>query len=162
MADIQFNYLQVWVQISGLSLEMHNQENAYRIGNSVGRCLELEADQLMQQRGVLRLKLEINIDDPLKEGFWWSGPSWEDKWAAIMYERLPELCFECGRLGHSSQRCGGELALSQVKLGYPRYGPWMTGPRPRAKAKSFQVGGGSRHLQPVRDPNKKSWTDLMR
>lgn len=51
--------------------------------------------------------------------------------------------------------------MSEVRPGYPRYGPWLSGPRSLAKNRSFQVGGGSRQFQAARDPSKKSWTYIM-
>lgn len=57
--------MQIWVQIYGLILDMHNTENAYRIGNNVRRCISVEPDHLVQQHSYLRQRIEINVDVPL-------------------------------------------------------------------------------------------------
>lgn len=33
MEEMDFNTMQIWIQVYGLSMDMYNKENAYRIGN---------------------------------------------------------------------------------------------------------------------------------
>lgn len=159
--QLTFDRLQIWTQIYGLGLDMYNPENARRIGNNVGTCLMVESQHVMQQRSYLRVKIEIEIHKPLMDGFWWSDEGGGDRWASIKFERLADFCYCCGKLGHTSQHCVEELAMSEVKPGYPRYGPWLLGLRPKGNTRTFHVGGGSRQQLPVRDPMKKSWQEVM-
>lgn len=66
--DIDFNWVQMWVQVHGLSLEMINKPNALSIGNSIGRCLRTEETQVMQQRTFLRLQVDVYFSKPLMPG----------------------------------------------------------------------------------------------
>lgn len=85
----------------------------------------------MKHRSLLRLNIEINVGVPLIEGFWWSNTKGHEKWATIKYECLSDFCYGYGRLGHTSQHCEEEIIMSELKPGVPRYGPWLTGLRPR-------------------------------
>lgn len=84
--EMNFNLIQIWIQIYGLSIDMYNTENVYRIRNNVGKCIMVESEQSMHQRNFLRLKIEINVDEPLMDGFWWSNSLGQEKWEVIKYE----------------------------------------------------------------------------
>lgn len=148
--------MQIWIQVHGLSMEMFNQENAHRIGNNMGRCLAVEPDHVMRQRSFLRLKLEIDIAVPLTTGFWWSNAQGENKWASVKFERLSDVYYVCGRLGHTSQQCGEYIVMSELKPDFPLYGPGMSETRPRTSTKWHNIGGGNRQPPIQRDANKKS------
>lgn len=67
--DVEFSTMQVWIQIYGLSLDIINVQNAQRIGSNLGKCIETEPAAVMSQMTYLRLKLDINVAEPLKAGF---------------------------------------------------------------------------------------------
>lgn len=159
--EIQLNKMQVWTQIHGLSLDIHNHENATNIGNSIGRCLEAEKDSVVQQRTFLRVKLEVDVASPLVDGFWWTCKSGKDKWVTVKYVRLSDICYVCGRLGHTSVHCGEPVARSELSQDQPRFGPWMTTVRPRAQVKAYHIGGVKSIAPPKRNPNNESWRDVM-
>lgn len=71
LEDIDFDVMQMWIQISGLSLEMFNGENARRIGESLGRCVNVEMEHILQQRSLIRLQIEIDITRSLQNRLWW-------------------------------------------------------------------------------------------
>lgn len=100
--EIDFSRVQMWAQVHSLSLEMFNPQNANSIGDSIGRCLRVEEAQIMHQRTFLRLQVEIDMAEPLVPGFRWVDSRGQDKWASIKYERLTDLCYGCGRIGHTS------------------------------------------------------------
>lgn len=75
----------------------------------------------------MRIKLELDISSPLTDGFWWTSKSGEEKWATIKYERMSDVCYSCGRLGHTSISCSEGIVMSENKPEFPKYGPWMMG-----------------------------------
>lgn len=153
--------MQIWIQIYVLSLHMYNTENAHRIGNKVGRCISVESENTMNQRSFLRLKIEIDAEKTLMARFWWSNSMRLEKWAMIKYERLSDFRYGYKMLGHTSQQCEEEVALSEMKPGFPRYGPWLFRTRPWTNNKWFQVLGGNKQTNIARDTNRRSWMDVM-
>lgn len=105
----------MWIQIFGLSLEMHNRENAYSIGNTIGQCLSVEDEETARQRTFLRLKVELDVTIPLTYGFWWTSNSDEEKRVTVKYERLSDVCYRCGLLGHTSIHCGAMVPRSETQ-----------------------------------------------
>lgn len=69
LEEVEFGKLQLWVQIFGLSLDMHNRDNAMNIGNSIGKCISVEEDWVVRNRPFLRVKIELDVMVPLSDGF---------------------------------------------------------------------------------------------
>lgn len=159
--DIDFDAMELWIQIHGLSLDMYNSKNASRIAGLIGKCRQVEPPHVLKQRSFLRVKVEIDTTVPLRDGFWWTNARGEEKWATIRYERLSDYCYGCGRLGHTSTNCTKEVAMAETEPLQPRYGPWLTGVRPRTTARSYHIGSQRQKQKPTRDPNKQSWKDVM-
>lgn len=131
LEEMNFNLMQIWIQIYGQSLDMYN--------TNIGRCISVESEEAMHQRSLLRLKIEINGEVPLMTGFWWANSVGQYKWATIKYETLSGFCYECGMLENTSQHCGEEVVMSELKPGYPRYSAWLFGLSQRTN-KWYHVG----------------------
>lgn len=131
---------------------MFNKENAYHIGDTIGRCVAVESVEIMKLRPYLRVRVEVDVSTPLMEGFNWSNSTGQEKWVAIKYERLFDFFYGCGRLGHTSQSCNEEIAVSATNPNLPKYGSWLVGVRQRANIHPIQVGGRPEDTRLRRDP----------
>lgn len=118
---------------------------------------------MAKTRDYLRIKVEINVVDPLSVGFSWTNDKGQEKWATFKFERLSELCYGCGCLGHSSQVCVKEILMDHQNEGRPLYGLWLQCTRPTTHRWHKIGGGGGRQRQeiPARDRSRQSWRDIM-
>jgi hypothetical protein len=100
--DLDFSKGAFWIQVHGLPLEWMTTENASSIGNSLGVLLEVDnADKLKPNRkGFLRIRVLINLKEPLATGFLHHRPPKAPAKIQYQYERLSDFCYACGRLGH--------------------------------------------------------------
>lgn len=121
--EVDFSTFQMWGQVHGLSGVMLNIENTKQIAESVGKGLSFENERDMQMRGYIRFKAELSVKDSASPGFWWANDQGEEKWVSLKYERLSDLCYGCGRLGHTSQVCNLDVTPSEVNNKLPMYGP---------------------------------------
>lgn len=83
LAELNFNKLDIWMQAHGLSIDACNADNARQIGNSVGRCIQVESEHVMRQRCFLKFKVEIDVTVPLHAGFKWINEEGTEKWASF-------------------------------------------------------------------------------
>ncbi|QHO43955.1 uncharacterized protein DS421_5g167110 [Arachis hypogaea] len=126
--EVNYNQLPIWVQIHGLPYDKINIKNAEKIGAIIGRVISAE-DPFVEGnmlRSFLRVRVEINVQEPLKTGFWFKRDDRSHSWAEFKYEKLYDYCYKCGRIGHDKRGCEEELVKSPVNPEIPRYGPELT------------------------------------
>lgn len=111
------------MQVHGLPLEMLTNQKTERIGNVLGTLMEVDRASIFGVilRRYLHVRVEINIENPMREGFDLNRPSRIPKKILLMYERLFDFCYGCGRLGHVVQVC----PLHAYIPNNSRYVPWM-------------------------------------
>ncbi|KAF5477140.1 hypothetical protein F2P56_003812 [Juglans regia] len=121
LQEISLNYAIFNVQIHGLPLDHITLENAIEIGKALGSLIKVEVDPLygLTFRKYIRIKVEIT--KPLKQGFMMPRVGNHEVWVAFKYEKLSDICYACGRLGHSQIFCG-YLSSPPTRLSY---GPWL-------------------------------------
>ncbi|KAF5477689.1 hypothetical protein F2P56_004306 [Juglans regia] len=124
--DIPLHMSIFWIQVHGLPLEMLTKPNAAKIGQVLGNLLEVDFASIfgVTIRRYLRIKVEININNPLSEGFELLCPNGISHRIYFKYERLSEFCYTCGKLGHIQQACPTYVKHNTGSL----YGPWMRAP----------------------------------
>ncbi|KAF2305927.1 hypothetical protein GH714_008918 [Hevea brasiliensis] len=127
---LSFNSTPIWVQAHGLSPNQLNLYNAKLIGDLVGKYLEVD---LTQDGAIgcymfLRIRAEIHLDLPIKSGFYNSKADDTIEWIRLKYEKLPNVCYSCGLIGHIGRDCKNIEACvekEQPKTMKSMFGPWL-------------------------------------
>ncbi|TXG67034.1 hypothetical protein EZV62_008309 [Acer yangbiense] len=75
----------------------------------------------------IRVKVQIDISKPLKRWLRLKlGKAEEIVVIGLKYERLPDFCYACGRIGHDIKECIDEEAKKGALDGSPtKYGQWV-------------------------------------
>ncbi|KAI8000015.1 hypothetical protein LOK49_LG09G01931 [Camellia lanceoleosa] len=72
---------------------------------------ELEFQGLLLQCNFLRIRVEVDVTKPLLQGFIlhrkeeWEVPGGAGIKIFYKYEKLPQFCYDCGRIGHDRNAC---------------------------------------------------------
>ncbi|CAL1372261.1 unnamed protein product [Linum trigynum] len=91
----------VWVQLPAFPIHFYHQEILFSLGNLIGRAIKLDFHTQHQQRvKFARMAVELDLSKPLVTRIRLDG-----KWQYIEYENLPNVCFECGKVGHMTATC---------------------------------------------------------
>ncbi|CAI0408252.1 unnamed protein product [Linum tenue] len=91
----------VWVLFPALKVHFYHKEVLNMLGNLIGRTIKLDFHTLNLQRAKFaRIAVEVDLSKPLVPRIWL-----DDAWQKVEYENLPEVCFECGKIGHISASC---------------------------------------------------------
>ncbi|TXG65036.1 hypothetical protein EZV62_012030 [Acer yangbiense] len=95
--------------------------------NKIGVVLELPTDSKECRGKLLRVKVRVDIFKPLKRWLRLKLDKSENIVViALKYERLPEFCYVCGKIGHSLRECPDDDARSDALEGATtKYGVWL-------------------------------------
>jgi hypothetical protein len=77
--------------------------------------------------GNVRVRIEVDIQKPLKPGIFLLRTGLHDTWIGLKYEKLPELCFKCGVIGHAKKDCLITRAFLTNPFGirFLAFGEWI-------------------------------------
>ncbi|CAL1374354.1 unnamed protein product [Linum trigynum] len=128
-----------WIQLPELPVHFYHREVLFALGNLIGRTVKLDYHTENMERGKFaRIAVELDMTKPLATRIRLDG-----FWQPVLYENLPEICFECGRIGHTEESCSRRMCnsanttppdanpLCSVEESSPSsespagYGPWM-------------------------------------
>jgi hypothetical protein len=110
----------------------------------------------------LRIRVSVDLTKPLKRG---SKLNFQGKeiWVDYKYERLPNFCFACGRIGHQMRDCEDiedhdEVQYSELEEKQQAFGPWLrVSPLPKMSyevKKESSSSNCSKSLFPSNSNNK--------
>ncbi|XP_030941830.1 uncharacterized protein LOC115966814 [Quercus lobata] len=127
--EITMKWTPFWVQIYNLPLMSTTQESDLVIGGKIGRVLDVDVPEKGVQWGkYLRVRVSVDVKKKLVRGKKVTIEGGEAKWVFFKYERLPNFCYQCGRLDHGVKECkegaGSENIASDEGM---QYGAWLRG-----------------------------------
>lgn len=125
-ADTSFDLAEFWVQIHKVPMLCMSRSWGYELGKSVGSVKDVEINASGDCLGrYLRVRILVDISQPLPHVVQRRlRPGAEPFLFPLWYERLPDLCFFCGILGHPFKEC----ILKPVdvrKDSVLKYGDWI-------------------------------------
>ncbi|TXG53199.1 hypothetical protein EZV62_022368 [Acer yangbiense] len=117
------------------------------MAEQIGEVIEIPTESRDCWGKFLRIKVRIDISKPLKR---WLRLSLDKSGNIVVvglkYERFPEFCYACGRVGHGINECA-DLEAKKVAMegNTPRFGSWMraTQSEKSREKSSSQISGGS-------------------
>lgn len=103
--DVTFSHVPVWVHILDLPPHCRTSNMARKIGSCLGEVLDSGVFELPDKSIILKVKVHIDISKPIKKGANIGSRTDGVIWVNFRYEKLPQFCFYCGKVGHGEQGC---------------------------------------------------------
>lgn len=118
LSQLNFDKVAFWIKLLDIPLGFQNKFMAKRVGDAIGKFIEVGSNQDNFCWGEsLRIKILIDITKPLRRGIWIKlGESQEKFWIHIRYERLPDFCYGCGKIGHTVKECKEQSGDSNAEV----------------------------------------------
>ncbi|KAJ4838206.1 hypothetical protein Tsubulata_024197 [Turnera subulata] len=90
-----------WIQIPQLSSEYYDRGLLHAVCKEIGHFVRLDQNTAEALRGrYARVAVELDLSKPLQSQVLVDGT-----WYLISYENIPDICFECGLVGHVLSAC---------------------------------------------------------
>jgi hypothetical protein len=105
--QMDFTQSRFWVQVHNMPVICMNREVGHRIRATMGMVEEVDVTRDGVGWGhCLQLWVNIDLTKPLDRGraLHLNGKS---IWVTFKYEKMPQLCYACGRIYHASTSCKG-------------------------------------------------------
>jgi hypothetical protein len=146
--QIQFTNCWFWVQLHGIPLLYMTKQTGERVGNAIGLVKEVDVPESGVGWGPwLWVRIKLDITKPFPRGRLITFKSLGQMWVDFKYERMPWICFHCGRLGHLERDCRARLRDGATRDGESKqYGPWLRAAEISQRRRC--VMGGERGLHP--------------
>ncbi|TXG69371.1 hypothetical protein EZV62_004306 [Acer yangbiense] len=162
ISNLSFSKTAFWVQIHDIPIMCMNRRTVKWLAEQIGKVIEIPTESRDCWGKYLRVKVLIDISRPLKR---WLRLKLDKSdnivVVGLKYERLPEFCYTCGRVGHSISVCPDEEAkIEAVEGPSTKFGSWMRASlseKSKVKYQSQGSGGSSvkeRSIEDSRDFGK--------
>lgn len=131
-----------WVQIYNLPMSFMMRDYGVQIGNSLGRVMELEVPEDGLGWGpCLQVRIEILLHKDIVRGriLKVKGNTF---WASFKYEKLPQMCIQCGWILHGKSGCEGGVGGRKTEMEMAtQFGAWLRDDNaPRRKYSNYGLG----------------------
>ncbi|KAL0431916.1 UNVERIFIED_CONTAM: hypothetical protein Sradi_0817600 [Sesamum radiatum] len=114
-ADVDLTWCEFHVRIHGLPIGKMNPDIACFIGSKIGRLNDLDQNRDPNSEGLyMRFRVAIDVIKPLPRILKLRMVMGDKQLVSFIYERLPNFCYWCGRLGISPN--GVSYSFSQILL----------------------------------------------
>ncbi|XVE95495.1 hypothetical protein REPUB_Repub02eG0102600 [Reevesia pubescens] len=154
VSEMVLDHCPFWIQAHGLSLGLMTERMAIVLGDSIGDVLEVESEHGALVCGkYLRFRVLINVSEPLKRGTRLATHDGTSILIMFRYERLPDLCYVCGRLTHHESECDYAFQMKKQTGSVIRgYGAWLNA--------NYKAGVSLAGVDSA-NPRRTSMTDMM-
>ncbi|PNX60790.1 hypothetical protein L195_g052112, partial [Trifolium pratense] len=119
---VEFTHAPVWIQLWGLPPHCKTKKMGESIGNLLGSVEASEFYEYPGKKMIIKIKVAVNVHQPIQTGSLIGNHKDGTSWIDFRYEKLPQVCFKCGILGHGDNLCQNEpLNLEDAAP----LGPWI-------------------------------------
>ena len=130
LQDVKFEKTKLWVQLHGIPIKYMTIEAAKKIGSVLGEVFSSTNPKLFDGGHFIRIQVTIDLSLRLCHGRLVSvGEEGKQVWISFKYERLPNICYWCGRLTHDDRDCDLWIeSEGTLKPNQREFGPYLRAP----------------------------------
>ncbi|KAK2424372.1 nucleic acid binding / zinc ion binding protein [Trifolium repens] len=107
---IDFDHVPIWIQLWGLHPHCKTKQMGESIGALMGKVEAAEYYEYPGKKVIIKIKVAINIHNPILSGIHVGNPIDDTCWVDYRYEKLPQVCFNCGMIGHMDKLCRNQAS----------------------------------------------------
>jgi hypothetical protein len=119
---LDFDHVPIWVQLWGLPPHCKTKQMGESIGALMGNVEAAEFYEYPGKKVIIKIKVAINVHNPITSGIHVGNPTDGTCWIDYRYEKLPQVCFNCGMIGHYDKLCRNQTLKLETLA---PLGPWI-------------------------------------
>ena len=124
--DMEFKKVTFWVQVHNLPVRFRTRRIAEQLYEAIGTTNVVTDEVETEGEKFMRVRVTIDISQTLCRGRVISLDSGKELWVSFKYERLPNLCYKCGRLTHDDRDCDLWVeSEGSLFTEAQQFGPWV-------------------------------------
>ncbi|KAL2896762.1 Cellular nucleic acid-binding protein [Bienertia sinuspersici] len=104
-AETVFDRVQFWIKANQLPMDKRRKSMVMAMANKMGSFVDFDTSDPFGYKKYTRFRVEIDPSKPILRGMKVLVAN-VHKWVEFRYEKLPDLCYLCGRFGHCAKECG--------------------------------------------------------
>ncbi|KAL5823058.1 hypothetical protein ACOSQ4_020958 [Xanthoceras sorbifolium] len=140
LSDADFKSFSIWIQLYNVPLAWLNKDAGYFLGGMVGIVKEVDTGESGKcASSFIRARVLVDVSKPLIRGL--TVKLEDDSCCSVVvcYERLPNFCYFCGRIGHLILECCDNVKGAVEDLDI-KFGAWLRAPVvERARGRNWKV-----------------------
>ncbi|KAL5756956.1 hypothetical protein ACOSQ2_021702 [Xanthoceras sorbifolium] len=107
ISDVNFNLTPFWIQLHNLPLACMCRDVGLMLGGLIGKMIKIDGGSSGSCLGkFIRVRVMLDVSKPLLRGFRVKVGHPEEICSVVLcYEKLPNFCYFCGKLGHHVREC---------------------------------------------------------
>ncbi|XP_027178169.1 uncharacterized protein LOC113777336 [Coffea eugenioides] len=122
--EVEFNIAPLWIQVWNLPVHWISKEVGKKIASVFHGTKEVIIPQGGGKEGRhIKILVLADISEPLMRGTTVKLEG-KVKWLSFKYERCPDFCYTCGKIGHSERNCSDGIQLGKGHQDN-QFGPWL-------------------------------------
>ncbi|KAL5824635.1 hypothetical protein ACOSQ3_020698 [Xanthoceras sorbifolium] len=129
LSDVDFKSFLIWIQLYNIQLAWLNKDAGYVLGGMVGIVKEVDTGESKECAGsFIRARVLVDVSKPLIRGLRVKLEDDSCCSVVVCYERLPNFCYFCGRIGHIICECCDNVK-GAVEGPDIKFGAWLRAPK---------------------------------
>lgn len=127
--EIPFTSSAFWVQVHGLPDLWRSLNNLWLLEGKAGNVIvvDLDGEGGGSWKRFIRIQVEIELNRPLIPSIFLPRHNLPHLWISLIYEKLVDVCYRCGIIGHESYTCQGKIFFIRNPFCHEFIGsrPWL-------------------------------------
>ena len=141
--EIPFSTSTFWIQVHDLPDLWRSPTNLRRIGEKARKVVEVDYAEEGDGswRRFIRIQVEVDLLQPLMPGTFLPRNNLPHLWVSLRYEKLADVCYRCGIIGHEARDCSGKMFYIRNPFGhdFTPSGSWLQAENNTAPPELFLV-----------------------
>ncbi|KAJ1436551.1 Zinc finger, CCHC-type [Sesbania bispinosa] len=125
-SEVDIHACAFWTRVYELPMGYRSETVAQSIVSNIGSYIDWDKTNESRWGRFLRMRMMLDLRKPLRRGMVVQLPNKKKVKVFFKYEKLPNFCYICGRMGHVIRNCSDvEGELDEEELDNLPFGQWM-------------------------------------